>query len=160
MTFWLQWTITSLSFIILGLILYFGGLNFILLYDPTYISFSILLIFSYATLRISRLTFLHRANSIDAAEWHFIDYCRWACTRLGLLGTVIGLIFMLSVFGQLDIENIQALKASLISISAGMGTALLTTAVGTTASIVLTGQQVIATWAKERKNEINTASKW
>jgi hypothetical protein len=50
---------------------------------------------------------------------------------LGLIGTVIGFIFMSDVsFANLSIENVDSLKNSLASMGAGISTALYTTAVG------------------------------
>ena len=67
-----------------------------------------------------------------------MDYLSELCTSLGLLGTVIGLIVMISgAFGNLNIEDPESLKSSLVAMSSGIGTALTTTLVGLTSSILL-----------------------
>lgn len=57
--------------------------------------------------------------------------------RLGLLGTVIGFIFMLSSVAQVSSVDIHALQQLLTSMSAGMRVALYTTLTGLSAGILL-----------------------
>jgi len=67
-----------------------------------------------------------------------MDYLSELCTSLGLLGTVIGLIVMISgAFGDLNVEDPESLKSSLVAMSSGIGTALTTTLVGLTSSLLL-----------------------
>ena len=63
---------------------------------------------------------------------------------LGMIGTVIGFIFMLySVFVDLNIEDAQAVQESLGGMAQGMGTALLTTLVGLIGSVLIKSQLVM-----------------
>jgi len=63
---------------------------------------------------------------------------------LGMIGTVIGFIFMLySVFGNLNIQDTAAIQQSLGSMAKGMGTALLTTLVGLISSVLIKSQLVM-----------------
>ena len=57
--------------------------------------------------------------------------------RLGLLGTVIGFIFMLSSVAQVSSVDIHALQQLLTNMSAGMRVALYTTLTGLSAGILL-----------------------
>jgi hypothetical protein len=57
---------------------------------------------------------------------------------LGLLGTIFGFIIILQLgFNSLDVANIASLQQALTIMSSGLGTALLTTAVGLTSRILL-----------------------
>lgn len=57
---------------------------------------------------------------------------------LGLLGTVIGFIYMLiGSFGNMDPTNVVTMRNALKEMGKGMGTALYTTAYGIIANIVL-----------------------
>ena len=63
---------------------------------------------------------------------------------LGMIGTVIGFIFMLhSVFGNLNISDTVAVQQSLGSMAKGMGTALLTTLVGLISSVLIKSQLIM-----------------
>ena len=55
-----------------------------------------------------------------------------------MIGTVAGFIFMLSTaFATVDVSNVNSLQNVLTKMSAGMGTALYTTAAGLVASAFL-----------------------
>ena len=64
--------------------------------------------------------------------------------QLGMIGTVIGFIYMLySVFTNLNINDTLAVQQSLSMMAQGMGTALLTTLVGLTSSVLIKSQLVM-----------------
>uniref|UniRef100_A0A6M3K3B5 Putative MotA/TolQ/ExbB proton channel family protein n=1 Tax=viral metagenome TaxID=1070528 RepID=A0A6M3K3B5_9ZZZZ len=57
---------------------------------------------------------------------------------LGMIGTVVGFIYMLSTtFQQLDPSNIASMKGMIGKMGTGMGTALYTTASGLICSMLL-----------------------
>jgi len=57
---------------------------------------------------------------------------------LGMIGTVIGFIFMLSTsFADISTANVMTLKAALSKMSMGMSTALFTTAAGLICGLIL-----------------------
>jgi biopolymer transport protein ExbB/TolQ len=60
--------------------------------------------------------------------------------KLGLLGTVIGFILMLSPIGHINAYDVDTMKAALTAMSSGMAVALLTTLAGLVAGILLTVQ--------------------
>jgi flagellar motor component MotA len=63
---------------------------------------------------------------------------------LGMIGTVIGFIYMLySVFSNLNINDTYAIQESLTQMASGMGTALLTTLVGLVSSVLIKSQLVM-----------------
>ena len=60
------------------------------------------------------------------------------CLTVGMIGTVAGFIFMLSTaFASIDVSNVASLQNVLSQMSAGMGTALYTTAAGLISSAFL-----------------------
>ena len=60
------------------------------------------------------------------------------CLTLGMIGTVAGFIYMLSSsFANIDVSNISSLQNVLAHMSAGMATALYTTAAGLVSSAFL-----------------------
>jgi hypothetical protein len=74
-------------------------------------------------------------------EWFISELC----ISLGMIGTVIGFIYMLySVFGNLNIADTVAVQRSLGMMANGMGTALLTTLIGLISSVLIKSQLVMA----------------
>ena len=66
-----------------------------------------------------------------------------AMLKLGLLGTVIGFILMLSSIQSIDSFDVDTLKAALMAMSSGMGIALFTTLFGLVGGILLKLQYYI-----------------
>lgn len=60
-----------------------------------------------------------------------------ALMKLGLLGTIVGFILMLSPIGGLDMENREAVHSSMALMSGGMAVAMYTTLAGLVGSILL-----------------------
>ena len=71
--------------------------------------------------------------------WFLVDLL----IKLGLLGTIIGFILMLSSVSQADTLDIQAMQIVLKDMSGGMGTALYTTLLGLSTSLLLSGQYLL-----------------
>lgn len=70
----------------------------------------------------------------DQAGWFVSDIM----ITMGMIGTVIGFIYMLSTcFGSIDTANPQTMQLALSKMSTGMGTALYTTASGLVCSLLL-----------------------
>ena len=112
--------------------------------DITYISSGIFLLYF--------ITFLLIGNSllkVDTFDWsdkqfEFPWFISEQVLGLGLLGTVIGFMYMLSNdFMSTKLENTESVIRLMSNMSLSMGTALLTTATGLIASILLKTQIVI-----------------
>ncbi|MGB5705423.1 MAG: MotA/TolQ/ExbB proton channel family protein [Arenicellales bacterium] len=73
---------------------------------------------------------VHRGHNLG---WFAVDFL----IRLGLIGTVIGFILMLSTVYKLQNEEVSALQELLSSMGAGMQVALYTTLTGISASMLL-----------------------
>jgi len=107
--------------------------------DQSKISFIIIAIFNIITTYIGVVTYkLSKGLDVTNTEitncWFFADECQ----TLGLIGTVIGFIIMIGfAFNNLDVEDTESIQSAIKYMSIGMGSALVTTLVGMTASVLL-----------------------
>lgn len=132
------WVTFSVIFVALSTALLGGVGSFIVESDQTWISWGILTIFLGASVHLGYLV-NGRSEDFSVTEY-FIE----TCTSLGLLGTIIGLILMIvGAFTDLDITDQESIKTALVSMSSGIGTALVTTLVGLVCSLLLRFQLVV-----------------
>lgn len=137
------WFIFCSSLMFTFLTWYFGILDILYINDFTYISWCIILIYYIFSLRIGHKIYQLYHGEIDTF-FNFEWYISEMCVNLGMIGTVIGFIFMLSTaFIALDFENTETLQLALSSMAMGMGTALWTTLVGLICSVLLKIQLVL-----------------
>ena len=139
---WISFSIMTVA-IITTLIAGIGG--FISKSDSTCISWVILAMAFGASLHLG---YKLRAYSKKVPEYKkdfkTTEYFIEQCTSLGLLGTIIGLIMMVvGAFANLDISSQESVKKSMLAMSAGIGTALVTTLVGLVCALLLRFQLVI-----------------
>ena len=73
------------------------------------------------------------------SAWFLVDLL----IKFGLLGTIIGFILMLSSLSEADTLDIQTMQIVLKDMSGGMGTALYTTLLGLSSSLLLSGQYLL-----------------
>ena len=94
-------------------------------------------------IRLDQTILLRRlADSLryrQSIGWFVAD----AMLKLGLLGTVIGFILMLSSIQSIDSFDVDTLKGALMAMSSGMGIALFTTLFGLVGGILLKLQYYI-----------------
>jgi len=114
--------------------------------DVTKLSFLISGIFLFFTVRIGighyRLSSVEKpAKAFLEAQKKVSELCGFVSrilVDLGIVGTVIGFIYMLSVsFGDVDASNTAGLRLALQNMGIGMSTALYTTAAGLICSVLL-----------------------
>ena len=115
--------------------------------DFTKISFGIFALFMGFTIRNGVLTYKVCRDEDKAKEDDVIGFCQktqfgWFIAKslftLGMIGTVLGFIFMLSTsFAGITVLNTAALQGALTKMSLGMSTALYTTAAGLICSLIL-----------------------
>jgi len=103
--------------------------------DVTKLSFVITGIFLYYSSKIGWFLF-------KRIEFHRLYHdCKFASNvflSLGMIGTVIGFIYMLNIsFGNLGSADMTSLRLALQTMGTGMGTALYTTATGLVCSLLL-----------------------
>lgn len=104
----------------------------IYIYDQYGISYFIIAVYIWASLKLLReasVGVLFVTNDLhDIPE---------ILTKLGLAGTIIGIILATKGFVDIDIANIETVKAAIVSVADGIGLALITTIVGLTLSILI-----------------------
>jgi len=99
--------------------------------DFTKISFLIYTLFILFSIKCGVRT---KQLKADMSGWFVSDIL----VTLGMIGTVVGFIYMLSVsFGSIDVTQPQTMRVALSKMSTGMGTALYTTAAGLICSLLL-----------------------
>ena len=114
--------------------------------DFTKISFLIYAVFAIFTMRTGLDTYrLCREDNVT--NQHIAIYYKksdigWFVSdmllTLGMIGTVAGFIYMLSTsFSEMDPQNVISMQGVLAKMSAGMSTALYTTAAGLVCSLLL-----------------------
>jgi len=123
---------------------YFSFVNFLYANDFTKLSFVIIAILFFTTIIIG---YKYYKNNHDfEIEWFTSE----VVISLGMIGTVVGFIFMLyAAFSELNVDDPAKLQQSMMLMAKGMGTALLTTLVGLISSVLIKCQLIIA------KNETN-----
>lgn len=116
----------------------FGYLQYIFETDQSGLSFVIFGIFGMLTSWVGWLTY--KASKGTAAHEQQIDDAYFyadAMTALGLIGTIVGLIMILGpAFENIDVSDSSTIEAAIKLMTQGMGTALITTLVGSCCSLI------------------------
>lgn len=141
----LKWWLVFLAQVaFIGFAGFNGYTNYILENDFTYLSFLILLVWLISSLYIGYK--IKKEQFEFEVQWFSAE----SCMTIGMIGTVIGFLAMLSSsFVDLDVENTQAMREAIGTMAVGLGTALLTTLNGLVCSLFIKVQIVMA----ERFNE-------
>ena len=114
--------------------------------DVTGLSFLIMGILTVMSIKCGldtfKLTSYDNITEKDINESYAKSELGWfvsdLCLTLGMIGTVAGFIYMLSSsFANIDVSNVSSLQGVLSHMSAGMATALYTTAAGLVSSAFL-----------------------
>jgi len=143
-TFLKWWLLVTLT--VVGIVTgwYFDFAAFIYTHDLTKLTIVIGGLFVATTIVIGYKLWHKVRNQrkvVYEKEWFISELC----ISLGMIGTVIGFIYMLySVFGNLNIADTVAVQQSLGQMANGMGTALLTTLIGLISSVLIKSQLVMA----------------
>lgn len=148
------WVLFSVMSVTMATALVAGIGEFITKHDSTYISWGILVMAFFASLHLGYKLRVYSHASLDdqtvERDFRVTEFFIDTCTSLGLLGTIIGLIMMVvGAFTDLDITNIESVKESMLAMSSGIGTALVTTLVGLVCAMLLRFQ-LVATSEKWR----------
>lgn len=126
------WLFFIVQGVIIGGALGIGGYDFLLENDITYISFILIVFWAMVSLVIGLKIFHNK--EITESIWFAAE----SCMTMGMIGTVIGFIYMLTNnFADIDPNNIEVMKRVISDMAQGMGTALLTTLCGLITSLFL-----------------------
>jgi len=138
------WLIIVLSVIGSCVSIYFDFDKFLYENDLTKLSLVILLFFTISSIIVGYKIYKQFVEKVDTYTYETEWFVSEILVSVGMIGTVIGFIYMLyTVFGNLDVGDTSIIKASLSTMANGMGTALLTTLVGLTSSVLLKCQLVL-----------------
>jgi ABC-type Fe3+ transport system permease subunit len=127
------WILFLLQLSGLGISYYFDLFQYVYTNDITKLSFVILLIWFIFTIKCGINAYQYDKNKILRTELNQKFESGWfasdQCLSIGMLGTVIGFLIMM---GSMNITNTEAraVQEMLKTMSLGMATALITTAVG------------------------------
>ncbi len=151
----LRWWLMVCVFIISAVILQqFGMFSALWEADISKISFILITMFTTVSSYIGFMTYKQfKEMNVSEREVHICWWFADESQTLGLIGTVIGFLIMLTMaFVNLDIENTKSIEDAIKFISIGMGTALVTTLVGMLSSLLLKAQLMNMDNDKQNKN--------
>lgn len=137
------WTIVCLEMLAVAIAIWFDLHLVLWNSDQTRLSFVIIAIWLVTTVAIGRWHFytdgMDHVRDSAKIGWFLSE----TCLALGMLGTVMGFLLMLSTaFGNIDVNSAASLQSALISMALGMATALWTTLIGLVASLFIKVQLV------------------
>lgn len=123
-----------------------GFFGFVLKYDFSYISFVIFGCYFVMSIGngLTSLTKINVKKRLDVS-----NFISESVVGLGLLGTVVGLIYM--VFDSLGSEAASNIQKTIESLKFGLATALITTGVGLVCSLFLNIQSYIIAYELEEE---------
>ena len=140
----LRWLLIFMLVVLGSLIMYLAGfIERINAADVTKLSFVIYVIFMLFTVRVGSDAWkLSKTGHASPKELLPRQESAWFVSdmllTIGMIGTVVGFIYMLGMsFGEIRMDNVETVRASLVRMGAGMSTALYTTAAGLICSLIL-----------------------
>jgi hypothetical protein len=148
-TLFLKWWLFISAVMAGATYLYFTGM-FTLLWnnDATKLSYVLLLLFvfmsvwcGYKTWRLSVFLDSNKTEKYIIEKIEHLMEVGWftsdLCLSIGMMGTVIGFIMMLSGFSNVNVEDLSTVQGMIKGLGAGMSTALYTTLTGLVCSALL-----------------------
>ena len=136
------WLIVCLQVLVLAIFVYFDGLKALWHADLTRLSYATIILWAVTSVFIGRwhTNAKLKITDIELDVGFFISE---TCLALGMIGTVVGFLFMLgTTFAEIDVNDVATLQAAIVKMAIGMSTALYTTLVGLVCSIFLKAQLV------------------
>ena len=148
-TLFLKWWLFISAVMAGATYLYFTDM-FALLWnkDATKLSYVLLLLFvfmsvwcGYKTWRVSVFLDSNKTEKYIIEKIEHLMEVGWftsdLCLSIGMMGTVIGFIMMLSGFSNVNVEDLSTVQGMIKGLGAGMSTALYTTLTGLVCSALL-----------------------
>jgi len=133
------WVIVAGVITGLGFLVVYDCINYINNSDVTKLSFVIFALFIHSTIQVGISTYKRdKKHYYHESNLNVPRFMVGVMTKLGMLGTVIGFILMLSTcLGNVNFQNVQSIQAVIGNMTSGMSTALVTTASGLICSLIL-----------------------
>ena len=126
------WVIVAGTLTGIGFLIVYDCINYINEADVTKLSFVIFALFVHSTIQVGRSTYY----GIDKLS--IPRFMVGIMTKIGMLGTGIGFILMLSTcLGSVSFQNVVEMQGVISNMTSGMSTALVTTAAGLICSLIL-----------------------
>lgn len=138
----MTWVVGMVAIVIgLELCYFHGILENIYNSDVTKLSVVIALVFGWQSFRCGRQLFRRDRNKSSYSENVMVVERGWLWSdvvlSLGMIGTVVGFMVMLSGFAGVDFSDVENAQGLIANLSYGMSTALSTTLVGLISSVLL-----------------------
>jgi len=126
------WVIVAGTLTGIGFLIVYNCINYVNEADVTKLSFVIFALFIHSTVQVGRSTY-YGIDKLSVPR-----FMVGAMTKIGMLGTVLGFIMMLSTcLSGASLQNVQAMQITMSNMTSGMSTALVTTAAGLICSLIL-----------------------
>ena len=126
------WVIIAGTLTGIGFLIVYDCINYINEADVTKLSFVIFALFVQSTIQVGRSTY-YGIDKLSVPR-----FMVGIMTKIGMLGTVIGFILMLSTcLGSVSFQNVVEMQGVISNMTSGMSTALVTTATGLICSLIL-----------------------
>jgi len=142
------WIFVWIDIFIIAVAYHFGALNFLYQNDQSFISIFIIGLYMLANIFVFACGIIS-----DIEKYEYVKNMSWYVaglfSSLGMLGTVIGFVFILfGLFTNLDFQNIETTKQIIAQMTNGMGVAMLTTLVGLITNILFSLKLVVLDHAR------------
>lgn len=144
------WLLFVSSLFAVGIAHHFGLVLRLWEVDASHLSFIILTLYIIVTCFIGYVSYVLTTETKSSPKYNdtlkYLHPCWFASETmmgLGMLGTLIGFMLMMGpAFGGLDPSNTESMKAAIIKMAMGMATAVTTTLIGLTCSLLTKAQLI------------------
>ena len=121
-----------------GIAYYLDAHQFLIDTDATYLSWVALSLFTVSSGYTTYICWKDSQNFQSSLNTDGLWFISEALMGIGMAGTIVGFIMMLlGTFQNLDVSDVNTIKEAISTMGTGMGSALVTTLVGLTTSMLL-----------------------
>ncbi len=131
------WLVCGLTAVVAIIMLATGTLQQIVAADTSYLCIGIMILFVGSTIHCGYSHYRLLTKPLTQRSLDIGTFCGIACSKLGLLGTIIGFIMMVTGLSELNLADPASSRGMVSAMSYGIGTALYTTLVGLVCNMLL-----------------------